>query len=71
MQRAAPVSQWDGVLNATRFREPCVQYNLLIDAIEGEEDCLYLNVFTPKLAKDGGDKKYPVIVFIHQGELIV
>ncbi|OXA36781.1 Venom carboxylesterase-6 [Folsomia candida] len=65
----APVTPWEGVLNATKFAPPCVQYNVLIDEIEGDEDCLYLNIFTPKLQdkSNPGENKFPVMVFIHQG----
>jgi carboxylesterase type B len=48
------------VYNASTFPKPCVQSSTL-----GVEDCLYLNVFTPKTAKAGD--KLPVMVWIHGG----
>jgi carboxylesterase type B len=57
---ASPASPWIGVLNATAFPKPCVQSSTV-----GVEDCLYLNVFTPKNAKLGD--ALPVMVWIHGG----
>ena len=27
----------------------CVQYNSIINQVRGQEDCLYLNVYTPQV----------------------
>ncbi|ELR22689.1 Acetylcholinesterase [Acanthamoeba castellanii str. Neff] len=51
---ATPASPWSGVYNATAFPKPCIQ-----SSTAGVEDCLYLNVFTPKNAKAGD--KLPVM----------
>ena len=39
--------------------------------IEGQEDCLFLNVYVPKVAMDNNEIKLPVMVFIHGGSLIL
>jgi carboxylesterase type B len=57
---ASPATPWTGVRSATAFPAPCAQSSTV-----GVEDCLYLNVFTPKNA-DAGDK-LPVMVWIHGG----
>ncbi|ELR21428.1 carboxylesterase superfamily protein [Acanthamoeba castellanii str. Neff] len=57
---ATPAAPWTGVYNATAFPKPCIQSSTV-----GVEDCLYLNVFTPKNAKAGD--KLPVMVWIHGG----
>ncbi len=57
---ATPAAPWSGVYNATAFPKPCIQ-----SSTAGVEDCLYLNVFTPKNAKAGD--KLPVMVWIHGG----
>ena len=57
---ATPATPWNGVYNATAFPQPCIQSSTV-----GVEDCLYLNVFTPKNAKAGD--KLPVMVWIHGG----
>ena len=64
-----PPPQWSVPLDATRFRNWCLQV-----APEGfskpivNEDCLYLNVFTPRGASSGR-KKRAVMVWIHGGGL--
>ncbi|XP_018791763.1 PREDICTED: cholinesterase [Bactrocera latifrons] len=76
------MSEWQGVLNATRFAPFCWQnpsnvkttilHNLLRNKVAGDyditydEDCLNLNIFVP----DGspGVKGYAVIFWIHPGD---
>lgn len=50
LQAPAPLKQWDGVLDASKVHGVCPQRNIYTrsEVIEGEEDCLYLNVYTPK-----------------------
>jgi para-nitrobenzyl esterase len=75
------VRNWDGVLDAFDYRECCYQNRAINDESlnptfyykeyrEGinytySEDCLFLNIFTPKAAKE--NDKLPVIVYIHGG----
>lgn len=60
-----PVAQWEGVRKADQFASPCVQ-PLRTDPLKtrGNEDCLYLNVWTP--AKSAADR-LAVMVWIHGG----
>ncbi|XP_033606243.1 esterase FE4 [Cryptotermes secundus] len=46
-----PVEPWTGVLDATKEAPVCVQRGFLPSDIEvrGQEDCLYLNVYTPRV----------------------
>ncbi|XP_044763428.1 venom carboxylesterase-6-like isoform X2 [Coccinella septempunctata] len=64
-REAVPPKPWEGVWKANTKHE-CMQYNhfprLESDPVDGKEDCLYLNVYTPKI-HDNLD----VIVFIHGG----
>ncbi|KAF8936764.1 Alpha/Beta hydrolase protein [Dissophora ornata] len=63
---AAPVpvaTKWTSPLNATAFGSKCPQ---LGDLPGGSEDCLFLNVFTPKLnAQSTG--LLPVMFYLHGG----
>ena len=43
-------NSWTGVYNASSFGNSCVQIE---SNITGSEDCLFLNVFTPNLNKQG------------------
>lgn len=41
---------WDGVRDATVLPPACISHEF--KKIVGEEDCLYLNVYTPKVNVD-------------------
>ena len=52
----------------------CMQVNVISPEskfVLGQEDCLYLNVFTPHLPSSGLGHDLPVIVFIHGGAFCV
>ncbi|KAL1116581.1 hypothetical protein AAG570_005053 [Ranatra chinensis] len=61
--------KWDGVLDASGDKSPmCMQIPIFIPSLRnltlGQEDCLYLNVFTRKIDSSA---KFPVMVYIHGG----
>ncbi|XP_066903481.1 esterase FE4 [Halyomorpha halys] len=67
-----PAEPWLGVYNATREPPQCLQLHYFTTSSPyksgGSEDCLYINVFTPKLHKTGsGGKPLDVIAYIHGG----
>ncbi|XP_076311899.1 pyrethroid hydrolase Ces2a-like [Tachypleus tridentatus] len=53
-------------VQAKTFGSPCVQLNPYTKEYEGQEDCLYLNVWTPKLDREAN---LDVMVWIHGGFL--
>uniref|UniRef100_A0A3B3Y008 Carboxylic ester hydrolase n=1 Tax=Poecilia mexicana TaxID=48701 RepID=A0A3B3Y008_9TELE len=57
-----------GVTDATRFRSVCSQVQPMSSAgkVVGQEDCLFVNVWTPTLRPDAA---LPVMVWIHGGSL--
>src|SRR5580693_6872769 len=63
-----PVPNWQGARKATEFGARCMQGNVFGDMVFRDaapnEDCLYLNVWTPKASPDG---KLPVMVWIYGG----
>uniref|UniRef100_A0A646QJ45 Carboxylic ester hydrolase n=1 Tax=Hemiscolopendra marginata TaxID=943146 RepID=A0A646QJ45_9MYRI len=61
-----PVTSWKDLLNATRDGPSCPQGDLVTGEYMGEEDCLRLNVYTPKIS-EGGEHLLDVIVNIHGG----
>lgn len=57
-----PAASWRGIRDATKAGNRCAQAGGLIDEASTTEDCLYLNVTTPRT---GGTRKLPVMVWIH------
>lgn len=63
-----PVQNWTGVRDASRFGPASMQPfvdGLTNELVPGSEDCLHLNVYAPK-----GAKNLPVMVWIHGGGLL-
>lgn len=75
-RKPRPVTPWTGVYNASQKPKPCRQHSvplvgsLSLNYSDSSEDCLYLNVWTPKpvcRSSDDCERKLPVVVFIHGG----
>ena len=62
-----PHADWTGILDAARPGSSCPQMSFSGSRLEGSEDCLYLNVYTPNPAGSG----LPVMVWIHGGSFIM
>ncbi|GLG95971.1 Carboxylic ester hydrolase [Gryllus bimaculatus] len=57
---------WSGTRDALEPAPVCPQENVMNGEIIGQEDCLYLHVYTPQLPSAGAVLK-PVMVWIHGG----
>ncbi|XP_065202770.1 esterase E4-like [Planococcus citri] len=60
------VKPWNHIFDATVERTGCSQFSLHFKKLIGSEDCLYNNIYTPKLPLKGDPLK-AVIVNIHPG----
>ncbi|CAH2039798.1 unnamed protein product, partial [Iphiclides podalirius] len=48
-----PPEPWEDVRDATNECNICIQYDKVKGTIVGDEDCLYLNVYSPQLENEG------------------
>lgn len=68
--RLAPPKQYLDTWNETRefknYGSSCATYTHIGYVYEGSEDCLFLNVFVPKMVAESQDK-FPVLFNIHGG----
>ncbi|KAJ0180166.1 hypothetical protein K1T71_004757 [Dendrolimus kikuchii] len=63
-----PLKSWYGIRDALDHGSVCPQYNRILPQFgKGNEDCLFLNVYTKTLQKTA---KVPVMVYIHAGAFI-
>jgi para-nitrobenzyl esterase len=71
-------AHWQGRLNALQARDFCTQIGSQMESRPpkewrvtiGSEDCLYMNIFAPRLEPDQlprGNDRLPVMVYIHGG----
>jgi carboxylesterase type B len=60
------VAKWENVREFKEYRGSCAQFSHFWYEFEGNEDCLFLNVFVPKTVSSL-DEKVPVIFYIHGG----
>ena len=71
-----PAESWNGLLQANEFSDECFQREIIFaeEKFIGSEDCLYLNIWSPRLSKqeiNEMDKPLPVMMWIHGGGNIV
>ncbi|XP_011149322.1 venom carboxylesterase-6-like [Harpegnathos saltator] len=71
-QPPKPATAWDGVRLAQDDAAICTQRNAYTQQkdIVGVEDCLYLNVYTPKVPSDEEAamfRRFPVMIWFHGG----
>jgi para-nitrobenzyl esterase len=63
-----PAASWQGVRDATTFNNRCPQFaSPLLNEGGMNEDCLYLNVYTPPVT----DRPLPVMVWLHGGTYVL
>lgn len=62
-----PEAPWKGVRPAVREGASCPHRNMILENFKGNEDCLFLNVYTPKLPDSQTNPMLPVLFWIHGG----
>lgn len=62
VQDPLPPETWSGGRDASKYGNIAVQIDIIRQETVGDEDCLYLNVYTTDIVK-----KRPVMVWIHGG----
>ncbi|XP_037092210.1 esterase E4-like [Pollicipes pollicipes] len=66
-KRTAPAEGWTGTRDATAPGNMCPQF--FLGQYQGDEDCLFLNVYTPKLPSEA-ERPLDVMVWIHGGAFL-
>ncbi|OXA51774.1 esterase E4 [Folsomia candida] len=62
-----PAERWEGIRDGREFGPRCLQLDSFMGVIQGEEDCLTINVFSPVVEARAISKPLPVIVYFHGG----
>lgn len=62
-----PVEPWTEVREAINHGPNCAQPDLITSEVIGDDDCLYLNIYSKNVEVD---KKLPVIFWIHGGGFV-
>ncbi|CAK9829239.1 Esterase B1 [Anthophora retusa] len=62
-----PAQRWNGTLDATQHGSICPQLVVETQELQGDENCLTLNVYTPDTNFTGPLVLKPVLVWIHGG----
>ncbi|RZC35544.1 COesterase and/or Abhydrolase 3 domain containing protein, partial [Asbolus verrucosus] len=63
-----PAQNWDGILDTTNIDVSC--YQTSSNPSTESEDCLFINIFTPKLPSEDPKVSFPVLFYIHGGGFI-
>lgn len=62
-------SSWQNIRDGTKDCNFCAQFDKNSGSVVGDEDCLYLNVYTPKLPEKNSSS-LPVMVYFHGGGFV-
>ncbi|ODN01293.1 Esterase E4 [Orchesella cincta] len=66
-----PKRPWKGIMKTQKPGNTCLQtHPLYFFRVTGDENCLFLNLYTPKIPYRDDNKTYPVLLWIHGGSFM-
>ena len=70
--KPVPAEPWAGVLDASKPCPKPVQNNYVTGLLEGQEDCLYINVYKPECEEgEEEEERLPVMFWLYGGGFIM
>ena len=69
-----PPTPWSGTLDGSQLPPFCVQVAATAQGWHGQEDCLYLNIYSPRVLSNGtvlNSTLAPTMVYIHGGSSLL
>merc|ERR1719450_990163 len=68
-----PADDWTGILDASKPCPKPIQNNYVTGLLEGQEDCLYINVYKPENfdEEDEQEERLPVMFWVYGGGFIM
>ncbi|GCB68184.1 hypothetical protein scyTo_0000838 [Scyliorhinus torazame] len=70
-RKPRPINAWKGIRDARKYGSICMQDQVIVKDVHGDEDCLFLNIWVPNGVQEALRKKLAVMVWIHGGAFAI
>ncbi|XP_067851848.1 bile salt-activated lipase-like [Heptranchias perlo] len=69
-RKPRPLNPWKGIRDARKYGNMCMQDLVFVKNVQGDEDCLFLNIWIPNV-RSALRKKLAVMIWIHGGAFAI